>query len=111
MFMAEGSIRADGRAVVEVRRVRGLADLIAWVIREEGCRHGARREGFCWVAPPRWMWWLGAPDHIWSLGGVIYTWGQWAHRRAYASAVHWSHEIDREDLMAVFGWDRVPDES
>jgi hypothetical protein len=106
MYVAETRVDTAGRATLEVRKLRGPLDLFAWIVAEDGCRHGADGQGFCWINPPRWMWWLGAPVRTWSLGGVIFEIGQWAHRRTGAPAVVWSHPVAQATLEEAFEWPR-----
>ena len=87
MHVARTLINTRGQGTVEVRDLRGPIDPLAWLVAEDGCRHGADGQGFCWVAPPRWMWWVGAPDRNWSLGGAIWHLGQWAHCRAWETSM------------------------
>jgi hypothetical protein len=104
MHVVDTRIDRDGLAVVEVRALRGLLDLVAWTLSEHGCRHGADGEGFCLLDPPRWMWLLGVPDRTWSLGGALHQLGQWAAIRPDRLDVIWSREVDPQELVERFGW-------
>jgi hypothetical protein len=104
MYVATTCMNVDDQGALEVRELRGPLDLLAWVVAEDGCRHGADGQGFCWVSPPRWLWWVGVPHRTWSLGGLVFRFGQWAHGRTVAPRLVWSRPVDRIELEESFGW-------